>query len=314
MQYTMLGRTRLRVSVAGLGGGGHSRLGLGVGKSPEDAVGVVRRALDLGVNFIDTAESYETEGAIGQAIHGHDRTRLCLCTKKAVAWRDEPLISAEHLRIGVEGSLSRLRTDYLDVFCLHAVRPHQYDHARNVLVPELLKLRGAGKIRFLGVTEEFLVDTGHDMLGRAVEDDCWDVMMVGFNLLNQSARQRVLPFTQPRGIGTLIMFAVRTALSRPDELKALIADLANQGRIDPEQFDMDDPLGFLTASGVADSVPEAAYRFCRHEPGADVVLFGTGNVEHVDQDVAAILKPPLPQATRDKLADIFARVDNLSGN
>jgi len=61
MQYATLGRTGLRVSVAGLGCGGNSRLGLSVGKSEQEAIALVRCAIDLGVNFFDTAEAYGTE-------------------------------------------------------------------------------------------------------------------------------------------------------------------------------------------------------------------------------------------------------------
>src|SRR5690349_12179654 len=61
MQYTTLGRTGLRVSVAGLGCGGFSKLGLGTGKSEDEAVSLIRQALELGVNLLDTAAVYGTE-------------------------------------------------------------------------------------------------------------------------------------------------------------------------------------------------------------------------------------------------------------
>jgi L-galactose dehydrogenase len=67
MQYTTLGKTGLKVSVAGLGCGGNSRIGLG--KLTEDqSIALVREAIDLGVNFLDTAENYETEPIVGKAI------------------------------------------------------------------------------------------------------------------------------------------------------------------------------------------------------------------------------------------------------
>ncbi len=68
MAYTTLGRTGLRVSVAGLGCGGFSRLGQGQGSSVAHSIGVVRAALDAGVNFIDTAAQYGTEDIVGQAL------------------------------------------------------------------------------------------------------------------------------------------------------------------------------------------------------------------------------------------------------
>ena len=69
------------------------------------------------------------------------------------------------------------------------------------------------------------------MMSEAVKDDCWDVIMVGFNILNQSARERVLVETRRKGIGVLDMFAVRSALSRREKLKATVAALMAEGRI-----------------------------------------------------------------------------------
>ena len=77
MEYTTLGRTGLKVSVAGLGCGGTSRLGLGTGGDAANAVNIVHRALDLGVNLIDTAQYYDTETIVGKAIerYAKDMTR-----------------------------------------------------------------------------------------------------------------------------------------------------------------------------------------------------------------------------------------------
>ncbi len=76
MEYTILGRTGLRVSVAGLGCGGFSRLGLGTGKSEAHAIGIIREAIDLGVNLFDTAAAYGTEGVLGRALRGVPREKV----------------------------------------------------------------------------------------------------------------------------------------------------------------------------------------------------------------------------------------------
>jgi aryl-alcohol dehydrogenase-like predicted oxidoreductase len=81
MEYTTLGRTGLRVSVAGLGCGGFSQLGLGAGKSEADAIGIIHEALDLGVNLFDTAAAYGTEPVLGKALHGVPREKVVICTK-----------------------------------------------------------------------------------------------------------------------------------------------------------------------------------------------------------------------------------------
>src|SRR5262249_29405220 len=68
MEYVPLGKTGLRVSVAGLGCGGFSQLGLAQGKTEDDAIAIIRQAVDLGVNLFDTAAAYGTEAVLGRAI------------------------------------------------------------------------------------------------------------------------------------------------------------------------------------------------------------------------------------------------------
>ena len=310
MEYITLGTTGLQVSVLGLGGGGHSRLGQRTGATEEESAVIVHRALELGINFVDTAEAYGTEAIIGAALTGTRRQDIILSTKKSVSTEGR-LITAAELTRGLDASLTRLRTDYVDIYHLHSVRPDQYAAAVAELMPAMLRLRAAGKIRFLGITEAFGSDTGHQMLARAVREDAWDVVMVGFNLLNQSARDRVLDETRRRGIGVLCMFAVRDALSRPDKLRETVGELVRQGLIAPDAVDLQNPLAFVDQ--VAESLPDAAYRFCRAEPGIHVVLSGTGKRAHLEQNVASILRPPLPDSIRARLVELFAGVDTVSG-
>jgi L-galactose dehydrogenase len=310
MEYITLGKTGLQVSVLGLGGGGHSRLGQQTGASQDESTAIVRRALELGVNFVDTAEAYGTEALIGAALAGAQRQNIVLSTKKSVSDQGR-LITAAELARGLDASLARLQTDYVDIYHLHGVRPEQYDHAMAELLPAMAQLRAAGKIRFLGITEAFGSDTGHQMLARAVHDDAWDVMMVGFNLLNQSARERVLAESRRRNIGVLCMFAVRDALSRPDKLRETIGALVQQGLIARDAVDPHNPLGFVEEA--AESLPDAAYRFCRAEPGIHVILSGTGKLAHLEQNVASILRPPLPDGVHARLVELFAGVDTVSG-
>jgi len=110
------------------------------------------------------------------------------------------------------------------------------------------------------------------------------------------------------------MFAVRKALSNPERLKALIREMAESDLVDASEFDLDNPLGFLTNDGVASSVTEAAYRFCLWEPGIDVVLSGTGSVDHLRENAQSLSQPPLPAEVSARLRRLFAGVDTVSGN
>ena len=313
MEYTNLGRSGLKVSIVGLGCGGPSRLGQATGKSEQESISVVRQALDLGVTLFDTAEAYGTEVIVGKALQSVPRDQVVIATKKLPPPPDHPDPVGD-LKRSLEQSLQRLRTDYVDIYFLHGVRPAHYGYAHDILAPVLLQMREEGKIRAVGITEAFIYDPGHQTLQQALEAECWDAMMVGFNLLNPSARSRVFPKTLEQNIGVLGMFAVRRALSQPAHLKALITDLKRRGQIGPGVGDDDDPLGFLTQEGKATTIPEAAYRYCRHEPGIHVVLTGTGNVDHLKANVASLLKAPLDQADLQRLEDLFGKVDSVSGN
>jgi aryl-alcohol dehydrogenase-like predicted oxidoreductase len=313
MEQVVLGRTGLRVGVMGLGAGGHSRLGQSQGKSEAESIAVVRRALELGANLIDTAEAYRTEPIVGKALVGVPRDSYVLSTKKGP--RDgERMISGAEYRAAVDAGLKRLALDYVDIFHVHGVKPSEYAHVRDEIVPTMLKLRDEGKIRWLGITENFSSETKHEMLVMALKDKVWDVMMVGFNLLNHSARHTIFPETQAQGIGTLCMFAVRRALSNPAALKDLIDKLVTNGEVDLNGYNKKAPLDFLSAPGVATSLTEAAYRYCRHEPGIDVVLSGTGSIKHLEENAKALQLPALPQTALDRVNKLFAGVDTVSGN
>jgi aryl-alcohol dehydrogenase-like predicted oxidoreductase len=307
MQYTTLGRTGLKVSVAGLGCGGFSRLGLGTGQSAEHAIGIIRQALDLGVNLIDTAAVYGTEDVVGAALRDVPRDSVVVCTKASKPAGDKAF-SVDKVIESLDASLRRLGLDYVDVFQLHAVPPAAYDHVRDVVAPALLKERERGKFRFLGITETAPNDPGQLMLNRAMRDDWWDTAMVAFHLMDQVARRQVFPHTLANRIGTLMMFAVRSIFARPEQLTATMRELARAGQVPAWLADTDDPLGFLVHPEGASSLTDAAYRYVRHEPGVDVVLFGTGDAGHLRTNIASILKPPLPVADRTKLQALFSHL------
>lgn len=293
----------------GLGAGGDSRLGLKLGDEAR-SVRLVRAALEHGVDFIDTAEAYGTEEVVGKGIAGFRRDRLVISTKKTT-FTPERIEPADVVR-SLEASLRRLGTDYVDIYHLHGVRPDAYADLRERLLPVLLDLKQQGKIRHLGITEAFAADPQHRTLEQALADDVFDVVMVGFNVLNQSARERVFPRTRAQRVGTLIMFAVRRALSRPDRLRELLQDLSARGKISPELAQTG--LEFLIGPRGARSLPDAAYRFCRDEPGAHVVLSGTSSEEHLLENVHALQAPALPAELHARLVELFRHVDDVSGH
>ena len=166
MDYNTLGRTKLKVSVAGLGCGGGSKLGLGAGAGEQQSINLVRKAIELGVNFIDTASSYGTEVAVGEAISSYPRDRLVISTKFHPAWGGV-VNSPGDVVAGLNNSLKNLKVEYVDIFHLHGLYTRWYEYARDEILPVLEIEKQKGKFRFLGVTENAPLDHRHQVLERS---------------------------------------------------------------------------------------------------------------------------------------------------
>jgi aryl-alcohol dehydrogenase-like predicted oxidoreductase len=150
MQYRQLGRSDLMVSEIGLG----SWLTYGVGVEADRATACVRRAFEVGINFFDTANVYgrgAAESFLGEALSGADRSSYVLATKAFFPMSDTDRgLSREQIRKQSEASLTRLRTDYVDLY-----QCHRYD--KNTPLEEtmeaLTELVRSGKTRYIGFSE-----------------------------------------------------------------------------------------------------------------------------------------------------------------
>ena len=312
MRTTKLGRTGLTVTVAGLGCGGGSKLGLSK-FGEEHAASVVRAAYDEGVTFFDTATKYGTQPAVGKGLEGLPRDSYVLSTKfDFVNKADKSIKRPEEFWTALEDSLTALKTDYIDIYHLQGIFHDRYQEITERFVPEMIKAREQGKIRFPAASEDFPGDLDHKMMKQGLKDDFFDVYMLGFNFLNPSATKEILPLCQEKGVSTLVMYAVRNALSNPEKLKATIAKILDGGQGGP-MLSADEDLSFLVKSGAAKTIPEAAYRYVSHTPGINVCLTGTGNIEHLKANIAAINGEKLPEEILAKLAALFGNVDCVSG-
>jgi L-galactose dehydrogenase len=317
MEHARLGRTGLDVSITCLGSGGASGLGQKTGLSFDESVKVVHAAMDNGVNFIDTATGYGTEEIVGAAIKGR-RDELVISTKSPVVsdpmGRGDDFLTGDGFAERVDLSLDRLGTDYIDIFHVHGLKPRHYDYCVSEIVPAMERLRDQGKIRFLAVSEGWASDPRHVMLDRAIADDHFDVMMVGLNIVNESALQRILPVAKTKDIGVQAMYAVRGKLASPESAMQVVNQAVEAGEVDAADIDPSNPLGFLVEPGVATSLAEACYRFDRHAPGVDSVLTGTGNIGHLIENIGSISGPPLPPGVLSRLDHIFGRVESVIGD
>jgi len=190
MRRVRLGRTGLMITQIGFGGIPIQRL------NEEKAVEVVARCLDLGINFIDTANAYTTsEERIGRAIAGR-REGLVLATKSLSRSREG---IARHL----EKSLKTLGVDCIDLYQFHSVGDERT--LEMVLDPEgpravLEEAKRAGKIRYIGITSHQI-----DTAKKAVASDQFDTIMFPFNFVTSEALEELIPLARAHDVGFIAM-------------------------------------------------------------------------------------------------------------
>lgn len=199
-----LGNTGLEVSILGLGG--HH---VAVSGSEYNAHRLVHTALEQGINFFDTAESYgagNSERWLGTALAGVRKSIILMTKTYAPAER-----SAESARRHLEGSLSRLRTDYLDLWQLHSVQsPEDVDRAfaPGGAMEFIMESKRQGTVRFVGVTGHVTPAAHRRALEYWDRGVRFDVMQMPLNPLDwhqRSFTREVLPLVVERGIGLIAM-------------------------------------------------------------------------------------------------------------
>ena len=309
MQYRRLGRTGLEVSLVGLGTGGPSRLGQDSGVPEAGAIRLVRRALDLGINLIDTSAGYgDSELILGRALREVERRRYIIATKFRPREEKGEEAQPAALEESLHRSLRRLGVDCIDLFQFHGIQPELYEQVVDRYLGVAQRCQRQGKVRFLGITERYSSDGGHRMLRQALADDHFDSIMVGYNLLAPGAEHEILPAARKRDVGVLVMFAVRRALSDPERLQKAIAGLKQRGLLDAGAVPDQGPLDWLLRPGV-ESVTAAAYKFAAAHPAVSSVLTGTADRSHLEANIEAILGAALAREDRERIVALFGHVE-----
>jgi predicted aldo/keto reductase-like oxidoreductase len=186
-----LGKTGMMVTRLGFGGIPIQRL------SENDAVAVVRRCLDLGINYIDTANGYSTsEERIGKAVKGR-RHDVLIATK---TFPGTPDIIEKNLDL----SLKRLDTDYIDLYQFHGVNEtatlNRIIDPENGLYKVFEKAKKAGKIRHIGITSHQM-----DAAKAEVKTGKFETIMFPFNFITNEPAKELLPLCREQDMGFIVM-------------------------------------------------------------------------------------------------------------
>src|SRR5437868_5734663 len=214
MEYTQFGRTSLHVSKISYGtwqfGGdwGHVER-----EQWEEGKATIRKALELGINFFDTAQAYgfgPAERILGEALQPElrsQRDQIILATKGGLRMEGDTLLrdaSARWLRQGVEQSLGNLRVDYIDLYQVHWPDPNTPIEETASALDQLVH---EGKIRYVGVSNYTVADMQAFERIRKL-----DALQPPYSLFRREIEQEILAYTRQHGIGALVYGALAHGL------------------------------------------------------------------------------------------------------
>ena len=307
MQYRTLGKSGIPVSLASYGGGGPSQFGKAAGLTAAQRRGLIAQALDLGINLFDTSANYgDSEPQLGEALREFPRDSYLIATKWTWKTDSGDLPHPDSLIESVERSLKRLHTEVIDIMQIHGIRQHVYHEITDRYAPTLLKLKEDGKARLIGFSEMLVEDPKHLTAAIAINEhpDIWDTIMLKYGILNQYAAKNVFPLAQEHGIALLNMAPVRFTLPRQHEFEKLLDSWREEGEIDVEHPRIRDGLEWLI-SEQAPSIIAAGYKFAASHPAISTVITGTSNTQHLEDNVAALEDPSLPEEHMQLLYDLL---------
>lgn len=303
MDRIVLGRTGLEVGRISLGGLFVSSYGAEFDQARE----AVRRAVELGVNYVDTAPMYgNSEQVLGRILPDLD-TPLIVSTKLGARPQPFDAKDAKALRESFEESCRLLGRETIDILMIHEPdRPRQFDWwddfdaAQGPVMDVLDALKQEGRIRHLGLGGT----TAYEM-ARLLRTGKFDVVLTAFNysLLWQEAVHEVLPAAREHGVGVVVGSPLQQgALARRwDEVESGARWLSKPRR---EQF----RALYRLLDEIDLPLPELGLRFVLSNPDVHTVLSGVRSADEVEQNVAAAEKGPLPDALLARIAEIAAMV------
>ncbi len=296
MEHRVLGKTGLVVSTLGFGG---YPIG-SMGDSSDLVTHILNAALDDGINIIDTAECYgESEQLIGTAI-GHRRTHFHLLSKCGHASGiDMPHWNPRLLALSIDRSLTRLRTDFIDIMQLHScagqiILRGDVVILRGDVVDVLVRARDAGKIRFLGYSGD------GDDARIAIASGAFEVLQTSVNIADQEAIETTIPYARAVGMGVIakrpIANAVWLSRERPED-----------SYVQP-YWDRLRALAYGFISTDSSSAVGISLRFTLTVPGVHTAIVGTTKEKRTRENAVFVAEGSLPSELYSSIRQRWASI------
>ncbi|MGW5262196.1 aldo/keto reductase [Microbispora sp. NPDC004025] len=290
MQYRTLGRTGIKVSPYALGA---LMFATSVGNpDPGDSARIIHKALDAGINLIDTADAYgDSEEVVGRAIEGR-RDDVVLATKVSRPMGDDPNrqgASRRWIMTAVDNSLRRLRTDHIDLYQIH--RPDPATDVEETL-SALSDLIHSGKVRAIGTSAmpaSDIVEAQWVAERRGLER--FRTEQPPYSLLNRGVEREVLPVAQRYGMGTLVWAPLGQGLLTGQVRKGQRNELRRAGFLKHvnDEHRLDAVENFISLAREAGlPLTHLAMAFAIAHPGVTSAIMGPRTMSHLDDLLAGV--------------------------
>ena len=302
MEYLNLGRTGLKVSRLCLGAMTYgSKQWRPWVLEEEEARPFLRRALELGIDFIDTADMYSvgvSEEIVGRAVRdfGPGRDRVVIATKVFNPMGDDPNqrgLSRKHIMHSIDDSLRRLGTDYVDLYQIHRF---DYQTPIEETIAALDDIVRAGKARYIGASAMFAWQFAKmlytaDRMGRTR----FVSMQNYYNVAYREEEREMLPLCRAEGIGVIPFSPLArgfvTGNRRIEDLgetvRAKTDEFSRKQYYRPQDFAVVDAVSAVAKSrGVSNA--QVALAWVLHQPGVTAPIVGASKLQHLEEAVAAV--------------------------
>lgn len=310
MKYRKLGRTGIEVSEIGYGAWGIGGVQW-LGKSDQEALTALERAIDLGVNFIDTALAYgegHSERLVGEVIRSR-RERIYIASKIPPKNRTWPapraplqdVFPSDYIIKCTEESLSNLGVDTIDVQQFHVWQDDWTDQSE--WHEAMTRLREQGKVRFFGIS---INDYQPSNAIRAVKAGHIDTVQVIYNIFEQAPEQELFPVCQALNIGVIARVPFDegglTGGIRPDTVfpQGDFREWFFRGERKTKVHNRVERLRLLLGAE-ADGLPELALRFTLASPAVSTVIPGMRSPRHVAANASVSDGRPLSDGMLSRL-------------
>ncbi|KIL36453.1 aldo/keto reductase [Cohnella kolymensis] len=292
MDYRQLGKSGVRVSALGLGTNA-----FGSRADRAASIRIIHEALDSGINFIDTANTYsgtESERIIGEALAGR-RYEAVLATKAGLPRGEGPNArgsSRYHIQQEIEGSLKRLNTDHIDLYQIHTFDPHTPLEETLRTLDDLIR---AGKIRYIGASNyaawELMKALGiSDRLGL----NRFTSIQPSYSLADRTPEQELVPLCLDQGVGIIPYFPLAggllsgkyTDVSNPPPGSRLEKNPDFAKRIDSERMRLGREVSRIAQD--LNTTPAAlSLSWLMTRPAVSTIIVGATRVEQLTENLSA---------------------------